>query len=73
MAFDPRRVAKRRLTCPTCGKLFSPEETQVMPFCSPRCRQIDLGRWFNEEIGLPVEPGDEGEEVDEGFSNREFS
>ena len=40
-----------------------------MPFCSSRCQQIDLGRWFNEEIGLPVEPSDEDEEVDEGFPN----
>ena len=27
-----------------------------MPFCSTRCKQIDLGRWFDEEFGLPVEP-----------------
>lgn len=30
-----------------------------MPFCGTRCQQIDLGRWFGEEIGLPVEPEDE--------------
>jgi hypothetical protein len=34
-----------------------------MPFCSERCRLIDLGRWLDEEHGLPVEtddhPGDE--------------
>lgn len=31
-----------------------------MPFCSKRCQLIDLGRWMNEEIGLPHEgnPGD---------------
>jgi len=29
-----------------------------MPFCSERCRLIDLGRWLNEEPCLPVEPGD---------------
>lgn len=28
-----------------------------MPFCSDRCRQIDLRRWLNEEIVMPVEPG----------------
>jgi len=26
-----------------------------MPFCSPRCRQIDLGRWLDEGYGLPYE------------------
>jgi endogenous inhibitor of DNA gyrase (YacG/DUF329 family) len=24
-----------------------------MPFCSQRCRQIDLGRWLNEEQRVP--------------------
>jgi endogenous inhibitor of DNA gyrase (YacG/DUF329 family) len=24
-----------------------------MPFCSERCRRIDLNRWLNEEISLP--------------------
>lgn len=45
--------------CPTCGEFFDPLITPVMPFCSERCQQVDLGRWFNEEIGLPVEPEDE--------------
>jgi len=26
-----------------------------MPFCSERCRQIDLGKWLNEEYSVPVE------------------
>lgn len=29
--------------CPICGKPPAPRDR---PFCSPRCRQIDLGRWF---------------------------
>jgi hypothetical protein len=34
-----------------------------MPFCSERCRSIDLGRWLDERYGLPAEPKDEeGEE-----------
>ena len=39
-----------------------------MPFCSPRCRQIDLGHWLQEDYGLPyeseqpVEPEDPSEE-----------
>jgi endogenous inhibitor of DNA gyrase (YacG/DUF329 family) len=24
------------------------------PFCSARCRQIDLGRWLGEQYGIPV-------------------
>jgi endogenous inhibitor of DNA gyrase (YacG/DUF329 family) len=63
------RAEAPKFSCPTCGKRFSPEQSPVMPFCSRRCQQIDLGRWFNEEIGLPVEGSDPDEEVDEGFPN----
>jgi endogenous inhibitor of DNA gyrase (YacG/DUF329 family) len=31
-----------------------------MPFCSDRCRQIDLRRWLNEDISIPFrEAGDD--------------
>jgi uncharacterized protein len=42
--------------CPICEKLFAPEKSAAMPFCSERCRSIDLGRWFDERRGLPIEP-----------------
>ena len=45
------------LTCPSCGKRFSDRNPEVvLPFCCVRCQQIDLGRWFNEDYGLPIEP-----------------
>jgi endogenous inhibitor of DNA gyrase (YacG/DUF329 family) len=36
------------------------QQTETPPFCSQRCQLIDLGRWLDEEIGLPHEgdPGD---------------
>ena len=39
--------------CPTCGKLFDREKSAAMPFCSERCRLIDLGRWLDEEHRVP--------------------
>ena len=39
-----------------------------MPFCSERCRLIDLGRWLDEEIGVPVEPSGQGQQEDEEAS-----
>jgi len=54
-----------RLTCSTCGQTFMVDQSPVPPFCSVRCQQIDLGRWFNEEIGLPVEPELDDEADDE--------
>ncbi len=45
--------------CPMCGKSFDPEGSKAMPFCSERCRRIDLGRWLDEDYGLPQEPAED--------------
>jgi endogenous inhibitor of DNA gyrase (YacG/DUF329 family) len=42
--------------CPICGKTFQPEATAAAPFCSPRCKQIDLARWLGENYSLPMDP-----------------
>ncbi len=45
------------VACPTCGKAvtWSPTE-KWRPFCSERCKLIDLGEWFAEEKRIPGEP-----------------
>jgi endogenous inhibitor of DNA gyrase (YacG/DUF329 family) len=46
--------------CPTCSQQFDPQKSRSMPFCSDRCRQIDLRRWLNEDISIPFrEAGDD--------------
>ena len=45
--------------CPICGKLFVKDE--YMPFCSKRCADIDLGRWFNGSYAVAAENIDEQE------------
>ena len=59
----PDRAAQRPRTprCPLCGK---PRDQRYRPFCSARCRDVDLGRWFDAAYAVPaVEPGyDEDEE-----------
>lgn len=47
------------LLCPTCENPFDTETSTAMPFCSSRCKQIDLGRWINEEHSMPVDRGDD--------------
>jgi endogenous inhibitor of DNA gyrase (YacG/DUF329 family) len=53
------------IRCPICEKQFEPAASPAMPFCSVRCRQIDLGRWLSEKYSVPVErdPEDEGDEM----------
>lgn len=41
--------------CPTCGRPVSIEteaDRALVPFCSERCKLIDLGKWFNEEYRI---------------------
>jgi endogenous inhibitor of DNA gyrase (YacG/DUF329 family) len=47
--------------CPTCGKKFLWDSTSLWrPFCSQRCRDIDLGEWLDEghriEDNSPEQP-----------------
>lgn len=43
-------VQKENITCPQCGKpnTWTPENPS-RPFCSPRCKLIDLGAWADEQ------------------------
>lgn len=45
----------RHITCPTCGKsvLWAPSN-RWRPFCSKRCKTIDLGAWASERYRVPV-------------------
>jgi endogenous inhibitor of DNA gyrase (YacG/DUF329 family) len=48
----------RRVRCPTCGALAVYDTTNPWrPFCSERCRQIDLGAWASEGYRVPSAPG----------------
>jgi endogenous inhibitor of DNA gyrase (YacG/DUF329 family) len=40
--------------CPVCDARFDDKGPHSGPFCSPRCRQIDLGRWLGERYAVPV-------------------
>jgi hypothetical protein len=39
--------------CPVCDAPVDLQTTPTVPFCSDRCRLIDLGRWLDEGYGLP--------------------
>jgi uncharacterized protein len=47
---------KRLVACPTCKQSaeFSPDNA-FRPFCSKRCKLIDLGLWASEEYAIPVD------------------
>lgn len=51
--------------CPTCRRTFELDDSPAPPFCSERCKMIDLGRWLGEQYSVPVVP-DEDEPPEEG-------
>ena len=53
------------MRCPVCNREFESETSTALPFCSERCRTIDLGRWLGEAYQLPVVPDPEADEVPE--------
>ena len=52
---DAASEVRSRCQCSYCGIKFLREESNFMPFCSKRCKQIDLGMWLNESYRLPYE------------------
>jgi endogenous inhibitor of DNA gyrase (YacG/DUF329 family) len=59
----PRKV--RSLRCPTCRKIVLRDEPDF-PFCSERCRLIDLGKWASGAyvISSPIQESDSIGDVD---------
>ena len=56
-----------RATCPTCGKPAEYRESNPWrPFCSERCRSIDLGAWASEAYRIPAKEDDTGGETEKG-------
>jgi len=54
---------KLKLKCPICKKLVTRKDAEF-PFCSDRCRLIDLGKWASGAyvISSPVQDTSEGME-----------
>lgn len=59
--------------CPICDAPVEPRSrNQAFPFCSPRCKTIDLGKWLNEEYRVPAAEGDEPDDDDGSPSGRDM-
>lgn len=56
MAHSPQ-TKKTFVECPTCNKQLEwTPENAFRPFCSERCKMIDLGAWAAEEYKVAAEP-----------------
>ncbi len=48
----------RKRSCPICGKDAA---DKTRPFCSQRCKDIDLNRWLSGRYVIPGAPDDDDE------------
>jgi len=63
-----RLASVRRVRCPTCRREVDWEGNRYRPFCSERCRILDLAAWADERYRIagdpvpdePTQAGDEG-------------
>lgn len=52
----------RTRKCPICGGAVAPTaENRAHPFCSDRCRLLDLGKWLDEGYVIAEPLGDRPE------------
>lgn len=47
--------------CPQCGNdvVFDSQISPFRPFCSERCKLIDLGQWASESYSIPLKEQDD--------------
>lgn len=49
------------MTCPMCDK---PTEKEFRPFCSKRCADLDLAKWFTGGYAIPANDPDDAEDLE---------
>ena len=67
--YTARMPAPFRARCPTCKEpvaVHPRERPPDFPFCSERCRMLDLHRWLHEEYRIPVRERPPGETEEHG-------
>ena len=64
MAQPDKSKPPRKILCAYCGALTTWQGNPWRPFCSERCKMIDLGAWADGQYAIPSEdapPSDEEE------------
>jgi uncharacterized protein len=55
-----------KITCPVCKNITTWEENPFRPFCSERCKMIDLGIWASGEYRIPGKPEEQEDSEEQG-------
>ena len=54
-----------RPSCPICKRALPEARTPTHPFCSARCKTVDLGNWLSDSYVIPGGPPGDLDELDE--------
>ena len=56
-----------KIKCPKCKKVFKYYDSEFRPFCTEKCKMIDLGKWMSEEysISSPIDTDVEDSDIDD--------
>lgn len=55
---------KLEVKCPKCKKKFNYYSSEFRPFCTERCKMVDLGHWFDESYAVASENPLTEEDID---------
>jgi endogenous inhibitor of DNA gyrase (YacG/DUF329 family) len=62
-------MSAKLVKCPTCRREIDWSTAEFRPFCSERCRLIDLGAWLTEKHAIPGEAAADNEAGDESTND----
>lgn len=69
-----KKEAKAKPRCPGCKKKTAWEENPWRPFCSERCKMLDLGAWASEDYKVEsLEDELESSAQDIDYKNGEYN
>ena len=57
---DPGERQKKTLRCPQCKKTTEIRNNPHKPFCSERCKMVDLGAWFTGQYSIKEKEKEDG-------------
>ena len=61
---DASRSTPRTVNCPRCSTAVAwVADNRFKPFCSERCKMVDLGAWANESYRVEVKPVSEDDDT----------
>ncbi len=59
------------VNCPKCDDSFNYYDSEFRPFCSERCKQVDLGHWFSESYSVASKEQLSDQDLEQVISNLE--